>query len=278
MKASRGDTRIERCKAFLDKYPDYPEADLVRGEFVKAAIDKANPDFVQLDAVLRPIVDRTSPSEYYPPESLLELYYLKDGFPTEMSEVVARKAREQLTRERQEIDLGDPKRRAQKLRKWGLRDASLSLSEARLLLAKKDYPGALRALQALEAANARVGYVGLPLIDARGRVAGSIPRGTMPSDRFNLTFAAALARSGRREEAIARLDRVRDFEGGNYPEIGRETEALRREIEFPPPPRDAVRAEPKPAADFRLKDLQGRPVALSDFRGRVVLVMFWATW
>jgi cytochrome c biogenesis protein CcmG, thiol:disulfide interchange protein DsbE len=32
------------------------------------------------------------------------------------------------------------------------------------------------------------------------------------------------------------------------------------------------------APDFRLQDLQGRDVTLSEFRGKVVLLEFWATW
>lgn len=32
------------------------------------------------------------------------------------------------------------------------------------------------------------------------------------------------------------------------------------------------------AADFTLPDLQGKPVRLSDFRGKVVFLNFWATW
>ena len=32
------------------------------------------------------------------------------------------------------------------------------------------------------------------------------------------------------------------------------------------------------AFDFTLKDLQGRPVSLKDFRGKVVFLNFWATW
>jgi peroxiredoxin len=33
-----------------------------------------------------------------------------------------------------------------------------------------------------------------------------------------------------------------------------------------------------PAPDFRLTDLQGKSVALSDYHGKVVLLNFWATW
>lgn len=36
--------------------------------------------------------------------------------------------------------------------------------------------------------------------------------------------------------------------------------------------------ELSPSLDFSLKDLSGRPVQLSDLRGEVVLVNFWATW
>ena len=34
----------------------------------------------------------------------------------------------------------------------------------------------------------------------------------------------------------------------------------------------------KTAPDFTLNDVHGRPVKLSDFRGKVVLLNFWATW
>ena len=37
-------------------------------------------------------------------------------------------------------------------------------------------------------------------------------------------------------------------------------------------------AEPTAASDLELLDLSGRPVRLRDFRGRVVLLNFWATW
>ncbi len=35
---------------------------------------------------------------------------------------------------------------------------------------------------------------------------------------------------------------------------------------------------PEPASGFRLTDLEGKPRSLSDYRGKVLIVNFWATW
>lgn len=42
--------------------------------------------------------------------------------------------------------------------------------------------------------------------------------------------------------------------------------------------RETVPVVGRPAADFTVTDLQGEKVSLSQFRGKVVIIDFWATW
>jgi len=45
-----------------------------------------------------------------------------------------------------------------------------------------------------------------------------------------------------------------------------------------PAPSPAPSPQEMPAKDFQLADMNGRTVALSDFRGRPVMLNFWASW
>ena len=65
--------------------------------------------------------------------------------------------------------------------------------------------------------------------------------------------------------------RWQSFKASNpFPEY---TEALQAEMN------KLLTLQPgQPAPDFTLKDLDGRPVSLSQFKGKVVLLDFWASW
>lgn len=68
------------------------------------------------------------------------------------------------------------------------------------------------------------------------------------------------------------------------------SEEVVKEVEKSTVPSDDVKEQPntentepkekefKEAPDFSLKDLSGEEVSLSDYRGKIVLVNFWATW
>jgi tetratricopeptide (TPR) repeat protein len=279
MLAPMGEKRINRCQAFLDKYPDYPEREVILRELVDAVIekDKGRLDFARLDGLLQQIVGRRS--EYYKPDFVLDWYYLKYGFPVEMTERVAAQVREALARDRKDLaSESDPKRLREAQRRLTTKEFLASIAEGRILLAKGDYPGAIRKLLEAEEVDSRVGAATLTLVDSRGAVEGTLPIGSAVSDRLNLALATAYSRVGKREEALARLERVRGLLTEFFPDIARDLAALRKEVAVPAPDARVVRSDPKLSADFHFKDLQGREVALSDFRGRVVLTMFWSTW
>jgi hypothetical protein len=279
MGAPRGDAKISRCEAFLKKYPDYPQASWVMRALVEAYIDKGSFDPARLDSLLQQVAERESYNGMGSAEFLIDKYYFKHHLPLEGAERVLLKNREEIARKRASLaSLSDANRRDAALEQIEQREVLISIAEARILLARQDAAGAIRKLLETEAADSRTGTTVVPLVDARGRVVRTLPAGHRISDRLNLTLASAYARIGKRSEAIARLDRVQDFVPGHYPEVGPEVEALRRELNAPAPEPWVVRAPPEKARDFRLKDLQGRSVALSDFRGRVVLTMFWTTW
>ncbi len=90
-------------------------------------------------------------------------------------------------------------------------------------------------------------------------------------------YVEVLARRGRRavaEESVRLIERARDEFGSVEMEGGQTLADLakselydRREL-----------AEGKPAPDIVGEDVDGKPMKLSDYRGKVVVLSFWATW
>jgi len=280
MEAPRGDERIARCEAFIEQHPDYPELSQVIRALIEAYEDKRDFDPVRLAALLERLAG--DPSQDYSfelPEALVDRYYFKYNLPQESTQRLLKKARSDIAAQKQALAREtDSKRREKQLTALEFREAKLELGEGRLLLARGDYAGAISHLIESEAAGLRTGAYGISLQGPEGVTLRGLPLGTPSTDWLNLSLATAYLRTGDRKKALARLGQVQDLLPGFYPEISLARKSLAQELGVPPPaPRD-VRAEPKPAADFRLKDLNGNEVSLADFKDRVVLAMFWATW
>jgi len=112
------------------------------------------------------------------------------------------------------------------------------------------------------------------LHDPQGKESARILPGNPHLDWLNLSMAEAYARIGNSSAALERIGRVRNF-GGFSAELTASLEKLRKEMKVPLPAAAEVRADPVPAADFSLEDLDGKTVSLSDFRSKVVLVLTW---
>jgi hypothetical protein len=279
METRRGDEKIASLEAFLKEYPGYPEMGQVLASLVEAYIDKGDFDASHLASVIEQESVAAALYSFQRPEFLVHRYYFTHHLPMESAERLLGKARSQIAAEKVRVAQEAPSKRRDEARSLlASREFTLELCEGRVLLERKKYPAAIEKLRHAEDVGDRTGRSGLLLRDSGGKLVRRLPTSNAHNDWLNLSLATAYLRTGNRGEARARLDLVQDFLPGYFPEIGVAREALRKELGVPPASSRGIRAEPKAAADFRLKDLEGKEVSLADFRDRVVLAMFWSTW
>ncbi|PYT15047.1 MAG: hypothetical protein DMF51_07380 [Acidobacteria bacterium] len=115
--------------------------------------------------------------------------------------------------------------------------------------ARAQYADALERTGSIEEARLQLGLAAALDAGFESRVAAFSARHPMTGAqrrRFDTSLAAQASRTGERREAL-----------------------IKRKL--------LATAERRPAAAFTLKDLGGRPVALSDYRGRTLVLSFWAT-
>jgi tetratricopeptide (TPR) repeat protein len=279
MQAPRGEQRIARCEAFIEAHPDYPGLDQVLQALIDAYVDTRKFDPAKLAALLERYSATRSLYGSSEPENLVDGYYFEYKLPLESAERLMEKARAGIAAQRQALARQpESTSRSEALSRLAMREARADVLAGRLLLAREKYDAALTMLLKAEAEATQSGQYGLSAQDVAGKTVRAFLDGSTGADWINLSLAQAYARTGNRQEAVRRLEQVRDFLPSFFPETGKASEALRRELSLPPPAPREVRAEARPAADFKLKDLGGKEVSLSDFKDRVVLVMYWATW
>jgi len=109
--------------------------------------------------------------------------------------------------------------------------------------------------------------LGQRLVDALDQ--GLVPEHLLPrmdEQEIRRDYARALRQGGQQAAADVQL------------QIAADPEALTRRRAERHRPVELRADQRKPAPPFELKDLDGRPVSLRDFRGRTLILSFWATW
>jgi len=258
--------RIAACRAYLERHPDHPQSLEVIAALLDTLVLTGNLDPEELSRLVtrRAALDTENPAL---PAELVRTYH-KHGLPLDsglatldlglrridLQREDASYRRSDLQAEVADLTLEQQQAEAQSMKAW-------------LFLQHGKPRETLDVLDGMAAEREVLG-------PAQGSAAGPRFRSEAEEARRVLR-AAALQQLGRNGEARDVLESTAGFL--EDPEIARLYADLRAEFGL----RSAglvVKAPPLPAQDFALQDLDGETVRLSDHRGEIVLVTFWATW
>jgi hypothetical protein len=147
-----------------------------------------------------------------------------------------------------------------------------TLAEGEILLAEGNAAGALPLLRHAESSAFLAGN-DLLLMDEKGATRGLLPTGD--SADLDLALAKAYARTGNAREAREHLTRLNLY--GWDAERKKDVQAISRKAGWNQPAGREWTTEPVQATPFEFKDLAGKKVKYSDYRGKVILLNFWET-
>ena len=266
-----GDARIEQCREFARQHPEHQVNVVVLEALADALIEKGGFDVAELVGHVAALA-RLKPQAKAPIE-LVERYHLKHRLPTAAGLALLELARERLAQEERELALIDDEHwREASARRIAHERARTQVAEARLHL----HDGAIdRGLQAVARGHAETDKLvkDIALVDAAGTSRGTLAAGVLEE----LHVLEAELRHQMGDDAAARVALARALGVVGDVELRATYERLRGALGLGGADR-IVTAAAQPAQDFALKDLQGKTVRLSDYRGKVVLVTFFATW
>ena len=264
--------RIEKCRVFVKDHPDHQATGDVLESLSDALVEKGGFDPAELAGCLEAKAELEDESSL--PTELVERYHLKHDLPIDSGLRLLSLSRKRLEQDEKELVLENDERR----REWmelriAYQRAKTYAFEARLHLRDKKVEPALAALERGHAETTKLAK-DLSFRDAKGKEQRTMAGGVL--EELYVLSAEALHRKGDDEGARAALGNALGFLSDL--EMRGMYDQLRDTLQVGSGQDQLVTAAAQPAQNFKLKDLKGKKVQLSDYKGKVVLVTFWATW
>ncbi|MEM6991107.1 MAG: redoxin family protein, partial [Myxococcota bacterium] len=266
--------RIAQCKAFVAKHGDHKETTAVLTALADALVENGNYDADELSKFIEQRCANDEDATQLPMELVRE-YHVKHNLPLASSLRLLNEARDRIATEwdddvTNEKDESARKRASEYL---SYRKIQTFILEGRVYLQHGEPRKAAKAL-AKGHAQTETFPSDIVMMGADGKKKGTLGSGLL-DDLHVLTAAAKLElgdKEGARKAFTRAVGFVNDVEMRKIYTKTRLALGLRSDSE------QEITAEAEPAQDFALKDMKGKTVKLSDYRGKVVLVTFWATW
>jgi thiol-disulfide isomerase/thioredoxin len=265
--------KIAACREFVAAHGDHPEAAAVIDELVDALDGKGNADKAELAALALKRV-ALEPQGHERAFELLRDVYLAHVLPAADVNAMLGVVRERLGQAAADAELESSDEMKQ-YRRLEVKQGELELAtiEARIQLARGDAKKALESVtRARKLGDAMAKHV--IAVGKDGKTIRTFLTGTF--DDQHVVEAAVHRKLGDDAAARAALAKV----------VGFVVDLKLRELYQTT--RDAlgesaktiltVRGEPEPAQLFSLKGIDGKTTKLAKYKGKVVLVAFWATW
>jgi len=265
--------KIAGCREFVAKHGDHPEAAAVIDALFEALPAQGEPDRAEL-ATLAGKRAALEPNGHGRPFELLRDVHLKHELPIADVDAMIAVAKERLTQEAADAELETNEEYKQYMR-LGVKRNELELAtlEARIHLAHDDGKRALEVLaRARGLGDAMAKHV--VAFGPNGEEVRTFRTGAF--DTLAVLEAAAHHEVGDDAGARTALGQVVGFVDDL--QIRKLYDETRTQLGDVAKPVLTARGEAERAQPFALEGLSGKTIALSRYKGKVVLVAFWATW
>lgn len=265
--------KIESLERFVEEHPEWYEIDKVLRALIDEHTGASSYDADEVAGYALSLAQAKT-SSFYHPFQVVDTVFLKHELPLGSALSAIDEGRTRIDREREDLDeMEDEDDRQRASARFDYYESFASVLEAEMRLIHDDPKGALRALARASSAmdDFERNYL---VVDEEGETVATLASGL--DDRRLLLTALAQARAGRTKRAAETAsEMVGFFSTTRHREWQGE---LAKTLNTARDPLFVVTGDPRPAAEFELATLDGGTVALSEMRGKVVIVAFWATW